>query len=124
MTSRLELLPVEQCCTPLGGRANLSPAVAASLATHLSALAEPNRLRIIAELAAEDCCGLTTRDLSPMLGLTEATVSHHLQQLNASGLVRKQRDGRRVVYTLDPHAMRGLADALNVRCACEGACVC
>lgn len=124
MSTHIELIPVEQCCAPLGGRASLTTAGAQSLARHLAALAEPNRLRIVAELAAEDCCGLTTRELSPMLGLTEATMSHHLHQLADSGIVRKARDGRRVVYTLDPATMRSLATILDVRCACGDACTC
>ena len=124
MATQLELIPVEQCCAPLGSRTSLTAEGAQSLARHLAALAEPNRLLIVAELAAEDCCGLTTRELSPMLGLTEATVSHHLHQLADSGIVRSARDGRRVVYTLEPKTMRSIASILDIRCACGDACTC
>jgi ArsR family transcriptional regulator len=70
----------------------------------LQALADPARLAIVrqlrgaSEICACDftgCCG----------GLSQPTVSHHLRVLREAGLVRGERRGTWVWYSLDPDGL-------------------
>jgi ArsR family transcriptional regulator len=73
-------------------------AALAGMADLFSALGDPTRLRIVAALAPGSLC---VCDLAATVGLSESAISHQLRALRSIGLVRAQRDGRRVYYTLD-----------------------
>ncbi|MFQ5434590.1 MAG: ArsR/SmtB family transcription factor [Anaerolineae bacterium] len=67
----------------------------------LKALAEPNRLRIFAELMQGNSCN---GELQEKLGLPANLLSHHLRVLNKAGLVASRRDvidGRWIYYSLN-----------------------
>jgi ArsR family transcriptional regulator len=67
--------------------------------TIFKALADPNRLRIFAELMAGDTCNC---ELKEQLGLAPNLLSHHLKALESVGLVASRRDavdGRWIYYT-------------------------
>ncbi len=69
--------------------------------TLFRALAEPNRLRIFAELMRGDSCNC---ELGNKLGMPANLLSHHLKALTAAGLVNSRRDridGRWVYYSVD-----------------------
>lgn len=82
-------------------------------------LGDPTRWRIVAFLArpVQSCCsrddGVCGCDLEAFLGLTQATVSHHMKQLVEAGLVTAERRGRWVYYELQPQAFRALAAQLE-----------
>lgn len=62
------------------------------------ALADEQRRRILQLLrSGEQPAGA----LAGSLGVKPATVSHHLAQLKAAGLVRVRRDGQQRIYTLN-----------------------
>jgi DNA-binding transcriptional ArsR family regulator len=107
------------CCASLGEPVGLSANEAIEVSWRLRALADPARVSIVATLAAREDHALTTRELAPRLGLTEATVSHHLKQLVQAGILEKHREGARVLYRLNVPAVRAISDVLNVCCACE-----
>ena len=66
--------------------------------SHLfKALSDPTRLRIVNLLDAQS---LYVRDLQEVLGLSQPLVSRHLAILRAANLVRTQRQGARVCYSL------------------------
>ncbi|MDQ0615416.1 protein-tyrosine-phosphatase/DNA-binding transcriptional ArsR family regulator [Microbacterium sp. W4I4] len=70
-----------------------------------AALAEPVRLRIVDLLALGD---LSPTELGRRLGLTSNLLAHHLNVLEAEGLVRRDRsegDGRRSYVRLDAHSL-------------------
>jgi ArsR family transcriptional regulator len=72
--------------------------------TILKALADPNRLRIFAELMRGDSCN---NELKDNLGLPPNLLSHHLRVLSEAGLVNSRRDivdGRWIYYTVDREA--------------------
>src|SRR5215831_19687090 len=52
--------------------------------------------------------------LAERVGLNLANASQHLQQLHGAGLVRRQREGKRVVYRLADEAER---DIVSLLCA-------
>ena len=70
----------------------------------LKTLAEPNRLRIFAELMQGDSCNCELKD---KLGLLPNLLSHHLRALSEAGLVTSRRDsidGRWIYYSVDREA--------------------
>ena len=81
-------------------------------------LGDATRWRIVEFLARpiQSCCsredGVCGCDLDAFLGLTQATVSHHMKQLVEAGLVTAERRGRWVYYELVADAFRALADEL------------
>ena len=78
---------------------------AADVLAVLKALAEPNRLRIFAELMNGDTCNC---ELVERLELPANLLSHHLKVLSETGLVNARRDrvdGRWVYYSVDRSAV-------------------
>jgi ArsR family transcriptional regulator len=67
------------------------------LTSLFKALSEATRLRIVHLLHAQSLC---VRDLQEVLGLSQPLVSRHLAILRAANLVRTQRQGARVCYSL------------------------
>jgi DNA-binding transcriptional ArsR family regulator len=84
------------------------------------ALANPNRLRIFLRLASccepgtacceddetQQCAGNVGQDL----GIAPSTVSHHLKELRRAGLIRMERQGKRVQCWAEPAIMKDLGD--------------
>ncbi len=77
----------------------------AELMAVLKALAEPNRMRIFAELMQGDSCNC---ELQERLGLAPNLLSHHFRILERAGLVHSRRDridGRWIYYSVDRDAV-------------------
>jgi ArsR family transcriptional regulator len=84
---------------------------ARELAATFKALADPTRVAIVNRLACgEECC---VCDLTPVLGLAQPTVSHHLAILRDAGLIEADRRGKWSYYRLVPRAFDRLRDALD-----------
>lgn len=64
----------------------------------LRALGDPTRREILTLLRRGD---LTAGDISARFPMTAASVSHHLSVLKEAGLVRAERNGRNLVYSLE-----------------------
>jgi len=71
----------------------------------LAALAAPERLRIVRHLAGGPRC---VSDIAAMLGVPAVNASHHLQVLQAAGLVEGKRRGRFIDYAIAPGMLRRL----------------
>ncbi len=70
------------------------------LLSQLKALSDANRLKMVLALFEhEDLCAC---QITEWLGVTGATVSRHLQQLQNAGLVHAEKDGRWVHFSLSP----------------------
>ena len=67
------------------------------LTSLFKALGDATRLRVVNLLHAQSLC---VRDLQRVLGLSQPLVSRHLAILRAANLVRTQRQGARVCYSL------------------------
>ena len=73
----------------------------------LHALADPMRLAIVRQLAAErETCAC---DLTVGIELSQPTVSHHLRVLREAGVVEAERRGTWVYYTLQRDPIERLA---------------
>jgi DNA-binding transcriptional ArsR family regulator len=88
----------------------------------LRALADGNRLRIVQDLSCCEGHALTTSDAAALLGVTEATASHHLKQLVGAGLVTSTREGSRVLHRLSLDAVRAVGLALTAQCGASCRC--
>jgi DNA-binding transcriptional ArsR family regulator len=62
------------------------------------------------------------KELSISLGVTTAAVSQHLKILKQAGLVRSERKGYWIPYSIDEKAMANCREILNevCTCGCEG----
>ena len=73
--------------------------------------ADDTRLRIICILIKEELC---VCDLCEALQLNQSTVSHQLQLLRNSNLVKYRREGKQIFYSLqDEHVERIISQALE-----------
>lgn len=70
------------------------------LAAIAKALGHPARVAIVRLLAQRRAC--VCGELVLELPLSQSTVSQHLKELKAAGLVQGEVDGPRVCYCLDP----------------------
>jgi ArsR family transcriptional regulator len=76
------------------------------LASLAKALGHPARVRILTVLLAKKSC--VAGELSDELPLAASTVSQHLKQLKASGLIKGEVDGPRRCYCVDRTALERL----------------
>jgi ArsR family transcriptional regulator len=97
--SELDCATDPLCCAPLSG-ATLPRDEASRLAQVLKALAEPARLQVISLIRAAPGGEVCVADLVRELDLTQPTVSHHLRVLHDAGLLRRERRGSWVWYSV------------------------
>ncbi|HEY0637517.1 MAG TPA: metalloregulator ArsR/SmtB family transcription factor [Pseudonocardiaceae bacterium] len=77
----------------------------------LRALAAPVRIALVLQLRDSPRC---VHELVESLGVAQPLVSQHLRVLKSVGVVRGDRHGREVVYTLvDDHLAHIVADAVT-----------
>ncbi len=77
----------------------------------LRALASEHRLAIVVELSTGPRC---VHELVDALGVSQSLASQHLRVLRGARVVRTQRRGREVAYSLaDEHVAHIVADAVT-----------
>jgi DNA-binding transcriptional ArsR family regulator len=77
----------------------------------LRALAAPVRIAIVTELGAGPRC---VHELVEAVGAPQPLVSQHLRVLRGAGVVRGERRGREIAYSLtDEHIGHIVADAIT-----------
>lgn len=97
------------CCAPLKS-APLGDEEAAELARVFAALGDPVRLRLLSLVAAED--EVCSCDLEGPLGKSQPTISHHTRALADAGLLRGERRGRWMMWSIVPGRLDALRAAL------------
>jgi ArsR family transcriptional regulator len=90
-----------QPCCPSVLDAPLDADDAMVMARGFSALADPVRLRVLSMLAASPEGEVCVCDFVDPLGKSQPTISHHLKILTDAGLVRGDRRGKWVWYSLN-----------------------
>jgi ArsR family transcriptional regulator, arsenate/arsenite/antimonite-responsive transcriptional repressor len=102
------------CCTPVAA-GPMDDDAALEVAVRLKALADPVRVRLMSMLlTADEVC---TCDLAPAVGLTEATVSHHLSVLRKAGLITEgERRGMNVYYRARRDSLGALCRVIDPDC--------
>lgn len=89
------------------------------LAAKLKALSNPHRLRMLLRLAeccrpGSSCCN--EDEIGPCVGevakgakVAPSTISHHMKELRAAGLIRMERRGQRIECSVDPASLKDLS---------------
>lgn len=65
-------------------------------------LADPTRLQLLYLVAGANQTALHSAQLSEATGVSNPTVTHHMQRLQAAGLVTRRQTGRHAYYTVVP----------------------
>jgi DNA-binding transcriptional ArsR family regulator len=79
------------------------------LVQELDAIADPTRLTLLRLVAARP---RSTRELAQLLELSEAAISKHLRRLADAQLVRGERQGYYVLYSLIPERAIAASESL------------
>jgi ArsR family transcriptional regulator, arsenate/arsenite/antimonite-responsive transcriptional repressor len=103
--------PPTLCCPPLL-EAPLDEHDAVELAGVLKALADPIRLRLVSMIAAAPAGEVCACDLATPLGRSQPTVSHHLSQLVAAGILDREQRGRWAWFRVRPEGLDAVRSAL------------
>lgn len=114
MTSPQTLAPAADaaCCTPSEG-AGLGAEEAKERALIFKALSDPNRLRLLSIVKANESGESCVCDLTDPLDLSQPTVSHHLKMLVEAGLLHREKRGTWAYYSLVPGALERTAGLLT-----------
>ncbi len=80
------------------------------MAEFFSVLADPSRLRLLSVLAQREAC---VQDLAQGTHLSESAVSHQLRILRTARLVRYEKRGRKVFYSLKDQHIQVLYDVVT-----------
>lgn len=81
------------------------------LAVQLKAIAHPARIAILQAIIKANAC--ICGDLVDELGLAQSTISQHLKELKAAGLIQGTIEGVSVCYCIEPVAWQNLQKELN-----------
>ena len=111
MNVDLPLLSATACCRPLDD--DMTADEAEATAAVFKALSDPARVRIV-NLLARNPESVCVCDLTPAVGLSQPTVSHHLKKLVQAGLLRRERRGTWAYYSLDREALSRAAGILDL----------
>lgn len=84
------------------------------LADLFKAFSDTTRIKILYALMERELC---VADIAGMVGATQSAVSHQLRTLKQARLVKPQRDGKNVIYSLsDDHVYTMLAQGMTHIC--------
>lgn len=85
----------------------------------LAALAQETRLAIFRVLVRAGKEGLAAGAIADAVATPASTLSFHLKELSAAGLVRSRQEGRFIYYSAEYGAMSELVAFLTENC-CQG----
>ena len=79
-------------------------------------LAVETRIKIIDLLKSRGPLG--AKNIARLIGVTPAAISQHLKILRQAGLVRSERNGYWIPYSIDEEALEDCRKVLNKVCTC------
>ena len=89
----------------------------------LAALAQETRHASYRALVQAGPDGLAAGRIADAVGAPASTLSFHLKEFAAAGLLRSRQEGRFVIYTADYAAMTSLVGFLTEKC-CQNSAHC
>jgi ArsR family transcriptional regulator len=107
------LITPAACCQPLDDE-GLTAEDAAATAALFKALADPTRVRIVNLLARSEGPACVC-DLTPVVGVPQPTVSHHLKKLVQAGLLQREQRGVWAYYSLDREGLERASSVLDLK---------
>jgi ArsR family transcriptional regulator len=108
----MKTLELIDCCGALGDE-TLDDEHAEGTAAIFKALGDPARVKIVNLLARSDEA-VCACEFIPGLGLTQATVSHHLKKLTDAGLLEREQRGKWAYFSLNPEALSRLEGLVRI----------
>jgi len=78
----------------------------------LKALADPRRFELLEQIAKARC-KLNCSAARGALPISPATLSHHVKELEAAGLIRIEREGKFHLLSLQPGVLEAIAETLQ-----------
>jgi ArsR family transcriptional regulator len=97
------------CCGTLTTDVAMGREQAEATAQLLKAVADPVRLQLLSLIRSSKGQEACVCDLTPAVGLSQPTVSHHLKVLTEAGLVTRERRGTWAWFQLVPTRLDDLA---------------
>ena len=86
-----------------------------------SALADPTRLKLVRLLCQQrNPDALCVNALAALLGVTQSAVSQHLRVLKAIGLVKGERRGYHIHYSINREAVKRCQNMMSAALSTEG----
>lgn len=79
----------------------------------LRVVSSATRLQILSLIHNSASGTVRVADLTPVLGLRQPTVSHHLRVMTEAGIVSRDPVGREVWYSILPQRLDAIADLLR-----------
>ena len=107
----VDMTAVAQCCAPLAAE-SLAEGEAEATAQLFKALSDPARVKIVNRLARSEA-PVCMCDFIPALGLSQATVSHHLKKLTEVGLLDREQRGKWAYFSLNPDVAAQLSSIVR-----------
>jgi ArsR family transcriptional regulator len=101
--------PAGACCGSLATDSAMGREQAEATAYLLKAVADPVRLQLLSLIRTSKDHEACVCDLTPAVGLSQPTVSHHLKVLTEAGLVTRERRGTWAWFRLVPSRLDDLA---------------
>ena len=84
------------------------------LADRFKVFGDTTRIKMLYALMGQELC---VADIAELVGATQSAVSHQLRTLKQARLVKFQRDGKNVIYSLsDDHVYTMLAQGMTHIC--------
>lgn len=77
----------------------------------LTAIAHPNRIRIIECLANGQKCAC---EIAPVLGLEQSNLSRHMKVLIQTGIVNHWKDGRKSMYEISDENILKILEKVTI----------
>ncbi len=100
-----------RCCSAVS--TTLSEEAAVAMASRFAALADPVRLRLFNLIASSSAGEVCACDLAEPVGKSQPTVSHHMKLLHDAGLVRREKRGTWVWYSVNTDGLAELRAAVG-----------
>ena len=107
-TTTLPVLAAPAYCG-IGVDGRLSREDAVTSAALLKAVADPVRLQLLSAIRATEAGEACVCDLTPLVGLSQPTVSHHLKVLVEAGLLEREKRGTWAWFRLVPSRLDDVA---------------
>jgi ArsR family transcriptional regulator len=105
-------LQLDTCCSPVTAGV-LDVAAAERLARIFKALGDPTRLRLLSLVAAHKGGEACICELTIPVGLSQATVSHHMKQLVDAGLLTREQRSKWAYYRVVEDTLDALGKVLR-----------
>ena len=104
-------MPSSAIKAPLTNSAKVTRLTRAQRTALLKALADPKRFELLERISASSC-PLGCTDAREALAISPATLSHHIKELQTSGIIDVRREGKFHFLSIKPGVLEALASSL------------